>query len=71
MDKDKIKDAIKYANSSSSIEDMGLRSGEEVQCIFDAILKGKKDESFLFELVKKVMKDNKFIEGEVKNGKVR
>lgn len=54
-----IDEALKYANASNRIEGNGSTK-EELQFIRDAILKGSTDDSFIYALVRRVMKDEGF-----------
>ena len=54
-----IDEALKYANASNRIERNGSTK-EELQFIRDAILKGSTDDSFIYALVRRVMKDEGF-----------
>ena len=54
-----IDEALKYANASNRIESMESTK-EELKFIKDAILKGSTDDSFIYALVRRVMKDEGF-----------
>lgn len=55
MKKEKVNEAIKYANATNKIEDMDMTK-EELTELKDAILKDSDNKSFLYNLVNKLKK---------------
>lgn len=68
MNDKSIDDALKYADASNKIENLSSTK-DELKSIKEAILSGSRDESFLFNVVRKVMQDEEY--KEVKNDKAR
>ncbi len=71
MNEKKVDDALEYAVSSNKIEDLNITK-EELEHIKKEILSGNGDDSFLYSVVKKIMKYNgELVENEKENGKIR
>ncbi len=68
MNDKSIDEALKYADASNKIEDLSSTK-DELESIKAAILSGSRDESFLFNVVKKIMQEENY--EEVKNDKAR
>lgn len=63
---EKLDKALEYAEATNKIEKLDMTK-EELQGIKDAIIDQKSDESFLYNLVKKINESDK----ENKNGKTK
>ena len=71
MDERRVNDALEYAVSSNRIEDLNITK-DELERIKKEILSGNGDDSFLYSVVKKIMKYNgELTEDEKKDGKIR
>ena len=71
MNEKKVDDALEYAVSSNKIEDLNITK-EELKHKKKEILSGNGDDSFLYSVVKKIMKYNgELTEEEKKDGKIR
>lgn len=68
MNEKKINEAIRYAEMTNKIEDLNL-SNEEKEQIKNALLNDKKDDSFLFSIVREV-NEEKELKGD-KDGKAK
>ncbi len=57
MDEKRVNDALEYAVSSNKIEDLNITK-DEFDYIKSEILRGNGNDSFLYSVVKKIMKYN-------------